>query len=731
MSFIESQIKQRLQYDQEDFSDAFADISRSVMSDDIPFEYKSRDRIEENALSEMLRYFGEKPVKIPDDIKALKDKIGYACAPYGIMHRGVKLKGNWYNDACGVMVAKLKVSGKLVTLIPGAVSGYRFYDGENKKYIKVGKHNSYILEEDAIVFYKPLPEKKFTIIRLLQYILMFMSRSDILLWLILCVISINLSLNIPVITQLIFSTLVPTKEIQLLPAACSWFVGIVLGSYLIDLQKNVVTKKMSVKASSRIQAAGMMRLLNLPRSFFEKYSPGNLASRIDMLGRVTEMTVESLSGTAFILILAMTCFNRTAKNFSQFTHTVVFVSVFTGIIYILSIVLNTKLISQRLEAYTKENGITYDTILGIQKIRLTNSEKRAFARWGRAFAERAALEYTPRRSITLIKVAPTVVSFLGMLELYAVISLYNYHDHNTTSVPIFFSFLVLYGFLSGALIELMKSAQQVAMIKPMVELVSPIFNTERESNLEDMTDHRINGEIELSHVYFRYRDDTPDVVRNINLRIKKGDYVGIVGTTGCGKSTLIRLMTGLEKPRMGAVYYDSTDISNIPPSALRKNTGVVEQNGMLFQGSILSNIQIAAPNITQEEIWDAFEKAGIAEDVREMPMGIHTVISEGEGGLSGGQRQRIVIARALAHKPRILFLDEATSALDNITQKVVSDTLDSLSCTRIVIAHRLSTVKNCKRIIVMHEGQIVEEGTYDELLAKKGFFAELAAKQML
>ena len=230
----------------------------------------------------------------------------------------------------------------------------------------------------------------------------------------------------------------------------------------------------------------------------------------------------------------------------------------------------------------------------------------------------------------------------------------------------------------------------------MVELVSPIFNTERESNLKDMTDHRINGEIELSHVYFRYRDDTPDVVRNINLRIKKGDYVGIVGTTGCGKSTLIRLMTGLEKPRMGAVYYDSTDISNIPPSALRKNTGVVEQNGRLFQGSILSNIQIAAPNITQEEIWDALKKAGIAEDVREMPMGIHTVISEGEGGLSGGQRQRIVIARALAHKPRILFFDEATSALDNITQKVVSDTLDSLSCTRIVIAHRLSTVKNCK-----------------------------------
>lgn len=731
MSFIESQIKQRHRYDQEDLFDAFVDISRSVMSDDTPFEYQSRDRIEENAVNELLRYFGEKPAKIPDDIKDVKEKIDYACAPYGIMHRSVRLVGDWYNDACGVMVAKLKASGKLVTLIPGAVSGYRFYDGEIKKYVKVDKHNSYIIEENALVFYKPLPEKEFTIARLLQYIAKFMSRSDSLLWLILCVISINLSLNIPVITQSIFSTLVPTEEVQLLPAACSWFVGIVLGSYLIDLQKDVVTKKMSVKAGYRIQAAGMMRLLNLPRSFFEKYSPGNLASRIDMLGNLTEMTVEALSSTAFVLILVVTCLNRTVKNFSQFTHTVVFVSVFTGIIYLSSIILNTKLISQRLEAYTKENGITYDTILGIQKIRLTNSEKRAFARWGRAFAERATLEYTPKRSITLIKIAPTVVSFLGMLEMYAVITIYAYQDYTNTAVPVFFSFLVLYGFLSGALIELTKSAQQVAMIKPMVELVSPIFNTETESSFTKTTDKRISGEIELSHVYFRYRDDTPDVVRDINLKIKKGDYVGIVGTTGCGKSTLIRLMTGLEKPRMGAVYYDGNDINNIPSQVLRKNTGVVEQNGRLFQGSILSNIRIAAPNISEDELWDTFEKAGIADDIREMPMGIHTVISEGEGGLSGGQRQRLVIARALAHKPKILFFDEATSALDNITQKVVSDTLDSLNCTRVVIAHRLSTVKNCKRIIVMNEGQIVEEGTYDELIKKQGFFAELAAKQMV
>lgn len=473
----------------------------------------------------------------------------------------------------------------------------------------------------------------------------------------------------------------------------------------------------------------MMWLLNLPRSFFEKYSPGNLASRIDMLGKLTEMTVESISYSAYVLILAAVCIDRTVRNFPMFTHTVVFITVFTVFIYLLSIIINSRLISQRLEAYTKESGVTYDTILGIQKIRLTNSEKRAFARWGRVFAERTALEYTPKKRVTFIRIAPTLVGFLGMLEIYVITFFYSYIDKVKTSD--LFAFLVAYGMLSSALINLMRTAESAAAIKPMVELVSPIFNTPQETTAANLTDRRINGDIELNHVYFRYSDDTPDVVKDISLKIHRGDYVGIVGTTGCGKSTLIRLMTGLEKPRMGAVYYDGTDISNIPSQTLRRNTGVVEQNGRLFQGSILSNIQIAAPDISQQELWATLEKAGIADDIREMPMGIHTVISEGEGGLSGGQRQRLVIARALAHKPKLLFFDEATSALDNITQKVVSDTLDSLDCTRVVIAHRLSTVKNCNRIIVMNEGQIVEEGTYDELIKKQGFFAELAVKQML
>ena len=219
------------------------------------------------------------------------------------------------------------------------------------------------------------------------------------------------------------------------------------------------------------------------------------------------------------------------------------------------------------------------------------------------------------------------------------------------------------------------------------------------------------------------------VIDNLSLKIKPGQYVAIVGATGCGKSTLLRIMLGFEKPQKGAVYYDGKNLENLDLKSLRRKIGVVMQTGGLFQGDIFSNITISAPQLSMNEAWEAAQMAGIAEDIRRMPMGMHTIISEGSGGISGGQKQRLMIARAIAPKPKILMFDEATSALDNLTQKIVSESLDRLKCTRIVIAHRLSTIRHCDRIIVLEKGQIVEDGTYEELIQKNGFFAELVERQ--
>ncbi|MBR3642773.1 MAG: ATP-binding cassette domain-containing protein, partial [Parasporobacterium sp.] len=240
---------------------------------------------------------------------------------------------------------------------------------------------------------------------------------------------------------------------------------------------------------------------------------------------------------------------------------------------------------------------------------------------------------------------------------------------------------------------------------------------------------KLSGSIELSHVSFRYEEESPMIIDDLSVRINPGQYVAIVGKTGCGKSTLLRLLLGFESPVRGSIYYDQKDIRSLDLKSLRQNIGVVMQNGKLFQGDIYSNIVVSAPQLSVQDAWDAAELAGMAEDIRNMPMGMFTMISEGAGGISGGQKQRLMIARAVAPKPKILFLDEATSALDNITQKHVSDALATLKCTRIVIAHRLSTIRQCDRILVLDAGKIVEEGTFEELIAKKGFFADLVERQ--
>ena len=215
------------------------------------------------------------------------------------------------------------------------------------------------------------------------------------------------------------------------------------------------------------------------------------------------------------------------------------------------------------------------------------------------------------------------------------------------------------------------------------------------------------------------------------MKVKPGEYVAIVGKTGCGKSTLMRILLGFEKPEKGSVRFDGKDINTLDLPSLRKKIGTVMQDAGLFQGDIYSNIVITAPQLDLAAAWEAAEKAGIAEDIRSMPMGMNTIIGEGQGGISGGQRQRLMIARAIAPKPKLLMFDEATSALDNKTQKQVSEALDAMGCTRIVIAHRLSTIKHCDRILVIDEGHIIEDGTYDELIEKDGFFAKLVERQRL
>ena len=332
----------------------------------------------------------------------------------------------------------------------------------------------------------------------------------------------------------------------------------------------------------------------------------------------------------------------------------------------------------------------------------------------------------------VVEASPILFLFLSSaISLVGTIVLYYLAVKTRVSPSEYIAFNTAFGAVSAAFASLTGVALSVARIKPILEMAEPILKTQPESSENRTMVTRLNGSIELSNVYFRYNEHMPYVVNGMSLKIKAGEYIAIVGSTGCGKSTLMRLLLGFETPEKGAIYYDGKDMNKLDLRSLRRRIGAVTQDGSLFQGDIYSNIVISAPQLDLDAAWEAAEIAGIADDIRSMPMGMQTVIAEGQGGISGGQKQRLMIARAVAPKPKILMFDEATSALDNKTQKKVSDALDALKCTRIVIAHRLSTIRNCDRILVLDKGRILEDGTYEELIAKNGYFAELVERQRL
>jgi ABC-type bacteriocin/lantibiotic exporter with double-glycine peptidase domain len=219
------------------------------------------------------------------------------------------------------------------------------------------------------------------------------------------------------------------------------------------------------------------------------------------------------------------------------------------------------------------------------------------------------------------------------------------------------------------------------------------------------------------------------VLEGLSFRLRPGELLAIAGTSGSGKSTLLRLLLGFETPTSGAIYYSGQDLAGLDLRELRRQLGVVLQDGRLMPGTIFDNVS-ASKNLSREEVWAALENAALAEDVRRMPMGLETVIGLGAESLSGGQRQRLLIARAIASKPRILFFDEATSELDNTTQAAVAEGLAKLDVTRVVIAHRLSTIRHADRVLVLDRGRIVQEGTFESLMEEDGVFRSLAERQM-
>ena len=378
------------------------------------------------------------------------------------------------------------------------------------------------------------------------------------------------------------------------------------------------------------------------------------------------------------------------------------------------------------------DGMIFQMITGLAKLRVANAEPYVLARWAGLFARQRGATLRARRWAAAQLAFNGLFTPLASAVLLGVMwtSLLAGDESSSFGLAAFLVAFSAFGQLAAGVTGLIAAATAVIALVPLFERVKPLLEAEPESAGDRTDPGDLTGDIELRDVHFRYQTDGDDVLNGVSLRIRPGDYVAIVGPSGSGKSTIYRLLFGFERPASGAVLFDGHDLLNLDPETVRRHLGVVLQDGQVAADTILNNVA-GSSRPTTDEIWDAVRAAGLEDDIRAMPMGLHTMLHEGGRGLSGGQRQRLLIARALARKPRILLLDEATSALDNHTQSVVQDSLGRLSITRIVIAHRLSTVRDVDRIYVLDRGRIAERGRYDELIARGGVFAELAKRQLV
>ena len=725
MSWFENQIEERRRADQLLLEESFLKVAGVVLGQRGAARISEERIITKNAIDEILKYYHYQTTELPDHIRDCEEQLDYCLRPHGLMRRTVELTDGWYKDAYGPILAFTKDRSIATPLFPGKIGGYYFKDPETGKRTKLTAKNASLFDSEAVCFYRPLPQKELGIPDLMLYLKRCLSSSDILLLVAATAACALIGLLMPRITKALTGPVLASGRTDALVGIAVCIVCVSLSTQLLKSVSGLISKRLETKTSLGVQSSMMMRLISLPASFFRQYSAGELKSR--------SMSVNQLCSLLFGMVMTAGLSSVTSLVYVEEIFHFAPVLVVPSLLIILltvgfsviSAYVQIGIQKKQMQVVAKESGMSYAMITGVQKIKLAGAEKRIFAKWLNLYSEGAELTYNPPLFIKINGVISTAISLLSTIVLYY-LAVTARVDQSS-----YFAFTAAYGMVMGAFMTLSGTALSVAQIKPILEMAEPFLKTVPETSEGREIVTKLSGNIELEHIFFRYSSETPYVLNDLSLKVRAGEYVAIVGKTGCGKSTLIRLLLGFESPEKGAVYYDGRDINSLDLPSLRKKIGTVMQSGGLFQGDIYSNIVISAPLLTLSDAWEAAEKAGIADDIRAMPMGMHTIITEGSGSISGGQKQRIMIARAIAPKPNILFFDEATSALDNKTQRQVSEALDAMGCTRIVIAHRLSTIRHCDRILVLDGGKIIEDGTYEELIAKNGYFADLVERQRL
>ncbi len=648
--------------------------------------------------------------------------------------RLVTLRDAWWTSDGGPFLGKREKGGAPVAILPVSPIAYVVQDPASGERTPVDQAVAATLSAQAHTFYRSLPDRPLTPRDVAAFAAK-AARGELALPLAVGAGGGLLGILAPLFMGLLVQEVIPQAQRSSLVQLALILLTVTGVTAVFEVVKALAMLRVETRMAATLQPAIWDRLLTLPSGFFRQFTSGDLAMRAQGVEQMRRLlsgaTLTSLMSSTFSLFSFALLFYYSGK-LALFAAGIVLVAlgVTLGLGY-----LKVRLQRQVATVEGRISGLVLQLLGGIAKLRVTGSESRAFSRWAAQFTEQRRLAFGTGAIGNVMESFNSVFPLLGSMVLfYAVLSLQKAGaaagQPGGMSPGDFVAFNAAFGSFLVQVLATGVTVIQVLNVVPLWERARPILEASPEVDLSKSDPGEVTGEIEVSHVTFRYQPDGPAVLSDVSLRIEPGEYVAVVGPSGSGKSTLLRMLLGLDVPETGSVYFDGRDLQTLDVQKLRRKIGVVNQGATVRSGSLFSNIVGLLP-LTQDDAWEAARLAGLDQDVKQMPMGMNTVLQQGGGTLSGGQRQRMMIARAIVSRPRILLFDEATSALDNRTQAVVAQSLMELQATRVAIAHRLSTIIGADRIYVLVGGRIVQQGTYRELADQEGVFLDLVKRQIM
>ncbi|MBP5199410.1 MAG: NHLP bacteriocin export ABC transporter permease/ATPase subunit [Schwartzia sp.] len=718
-------------------ANSYSELFKNLIPD-LPFISRAEDKNQPpvvHALREIGEYLGipHNRLRLPEEASHLTDarEILRAIGSRDLHAREIELIPKWYKQDIGPLMAFK--DGKPYAVLPATPDRYEWLDHESGLRLAIDAETAASFDSHAFCFTQAMPEDVDSLWKWFKWTTRLCWERDYWLLLFCCFVAGLIPVVTPLVTQTIFNDIIPTYDKNaLLLVVQVMFVTSISGA-LISLVRGLTVMRLKNHVRVTAESALWIKLLSLPAAFFRKYQIGDLSLRMQGVATLSNQLSTTAANGIFN---GLFCFWNLIVMFYYSPKMALLAIFIWAVFFALSMFFSWRQVGfqrAKADASGRVSGQLLQLLAGLNKFRLRAAEERAFYLWTQRFGDEWKWNRKSRWQdiwIGLITSAqPIVLNFF--IFYYA---MYELDTSMTSGIEFmtnaqFLSFNSAMGSFGNALNGLRNGIVSIWGVIPALERILPILKEKSEVSESKLPAGELTGEIDAAEVHFRYKPDSPLVLKNINISVRPGTFLAIVGSSGSGKSTLLRVLLGLEKPESGAVLYDGMDLSELDVSSVRRQIGVVMQNGQLMEGSIFSNIVGSLP-LTMDDAWEVARLVGLETDIKDLPMGMHTIVNEGGTTFSGGQRQRLLIARSLVHHPRIIVFDEATSSLDNETQAIVAKTLEAMRATRIVVAHRLSTIENADRILVMQRGEIVEDGTYSELMEKKGLFAELAARQI-